>query len=82
VLTKTIIDGIKKAGLYEVLSSSKPFTAKDIMKVSRYKIRDVNSSDGAGVYARFHLTSKGVKYWNAGSHLCLRRQDHRLCSAQ
>jgi hypothetical protein len=67
VLTTTIIDGIKKAGLYEVLSSPKPFTAEDLMKVARYKIRDVDSSDEAGVYARFHLTSKGVKYWTPGA---------------
>jgi hypothetical protein len=57
VLTKTIIDGIKKASLYEVLSSPKPFTAEDLMKVARYKIQDMTSSDEAGVYARFHRTS-------------------------
>jgi hypothetical protein len=63
VLTTTIIDGIRKAGLYETLSSPKPFTALDLLKVARYKIRDSNSSDEAGAYARFHLTTKGVKFW-------------------
>jgi hypothetical protein len=70
VLSRTIIQGIKDAGLYDVLSQPAPFSAKDLMTAARYKIRDSSSSDKAGVYARFHESNDKVKYWKAKSSYC------------
>ncbi|USP82788.1 hypothetical protein yc1106_10062 [Curvularia clavata] len=60
VLTKAIIDGIKEAGLYETLASDRSFTGTMLLRSSRYKIRDLQSSQDAGIYARFHTTGDQV----------------------
>jgi hypothetical protein len=70
VLSRTIMQGIKDAGLYDILSQSAPFSAKDLVVAARYKIRDSSSSNKAGVYARFHDSTDKVKYWKAKSSYC------------
>ena len=44
VLTRAIIDGIKVAGLYEILSFNRPFTAQDLVAASRYRLENYKSS--------------------------------------
>ena len=62
-LTRVIIDGIKKAGLYKILASDKPFKGVDLIKAAKYQIRDRTSSREAGAYLRLHLTNNNVKLW-------------------
>ncbi|KAI4639082.1 hypothetical protein J4E93_009572 [Alternaria ventricosa] len=62
-LTRVIIDGIKKAGLYYILASDKPFKGVDLIKAAKYQIRDRTSSNEAGAYLRMHLTNNNVTLW-------------------
>ncbi|KAI4604615.1 hypothetical protein J4E80_011014 [Alternaria sp. BMP 0032] len=67
-LTLTIIDGIKQAGLYDVLTSKAPFNAKQLIAPAKHKIVDLDSSNSSGVYARVHWTKeKDVSRWEGSS---------------
>ena len=67
-LTITIIDGIKDAGLDNILSDAdKEFTFVDLIKAARIKITNPRSSDRAGIYARFHKSSQNVTHWKPNS---------------
>jgi hypothetical protein len=57
-LTMIVIKGIKEAGLYAILTSNAPFDAQTLFAPAKYKIKDANSSNMGGVYARLHRTKK------------------------
>jgi hypothetical protein len=55
-LNMTIINGIKDAGLYGVVSDAdKKFTVVGLITNARVRVVDRHSLDWAGVYARFHI---------------------------
>lgn len=56
MLTRAVIAWIKEAGLYEVLSSNRLFSAQDLVTASRFVIKDAASSNDSGVYIRLHKT--------------------------
>ncbi|EMD90152.1 hypothetical protein COCC4DRAFT_19168 [Bipolaris maydis ATCC 48331] len=68
VATNRIVAGIKTAGLYEILSSGRPFSVRDLVSASRYHIKDTQSSRDGGVYLRYHKTGSQVGYhWKSRS---------------
>ncbi|KAF2129561.1 hypothetical protein P153DRAFT_396821 [Dothidotthia symphoricarpi CBS 119687] len=63
-LTYMIIDGIKKAGLYAVLTRSDgSFTKDDLINAAKYTITPGCSFEERGIYGRFHLTGSVAPYW-------------------
>ncbi|KAF2125477.1 hypothetical protein P153DRAFT_113999 [Dothidotthia symphoricarpi CBS 119687] len=61
-VSQTIIDGIKAAGLYNILNTPN-FTMQDLLRQSKCKIPSSSSSKKAGVYARFHKSGPNVTHW-------------------
>ncbi|KAI4661757.1 uncharacterized protein J4E78_004547 [Alternaria triticimaculans] len=59
----TILEGIKRAGLYDVLNRHN-FTAQDIVDTSTIKINaQLKRRTNGGVYLRYHLSTSEVQRW-------------------
>jgi hypothetical protein len=69
-IVRTIIQGIKDAGLYKILSNPRPFSAQDLTRAARHKITPSSSSNEAGVYARFHQSNGAVTHWVKNTSYC------------
>ncbi|KAL1794664.1 hypothetical protein ACET3X_006480 [Alternaria dauci] len=62
-VVETIIEGIKEAGLYDVLNRPK-FTVQDIVDASTIKIDlQLAKRTVGGVYLRYHCSTSDVQFW-------------------
>lgn len=62
-VSRRIIDGVKKAGLYTLLSGSQSFTVHDLMAKAKLKFPGRSRETQGGVYARFHVSNDKVTQW-------------------
>ncbi|PVI00272.1 hypothetical protein DM02DRAFT_708773 [Periconia macrospinosa] len=66
-VTNTIIRGIRKAGLYDVLNTAS-FTIEDLLDKAKYTIPSDRSRRKGGIYVRFHKLKSSVEGSEWESH--------------
>jgi hypothetical protein len=62
VISNAILQGIKEAGLYQVMKDGN-FDAQSMITKATHRIDSANASHKGGVYARFRVSSATVTYW-------------------
>lgn len=61
--SRKIIQGVKDAGLYTLLSNPQKFTVQDLMSKAKFKFKGSGSGTEGGVYARHHVSNNKVTQW-------------------
>jgi hypothetical protein len=61
-LSQTILDGLKKAGVYEVMGKA-DYTSMELLGSARHQISDVHGYNMSGVYMRMQTSTASAKYW-------------------
>jgi hypothetical protein len=61
-VAKVIIDGMKKAGMYDVMKHG-TFNRADMIRKATCKVDHTTTSNKGGVYARLHTSSSTVSNW-------------------
>ncbi|KAJ4380122.1 hypothetical protein N0V86_004431 [Didymella sp. IMI 355093] len=61
--SRKIIQGVKDAGLYTLLSSPQSFKVQDLMDKAKFKFKGSGPGTEGGVYARLHVSNNKVTLW-------------------
>lgn len=62
--TRTVLDGIKEAGLYKVLTRpSGDFNKDELIQAASFKFGPGSTVDKSGIYARFHKSNSHAPLW-------------------